>query len=156
VAVLQPRVQWIPHDVFGVALDHWAAFHAFHSNQQPTDVSPEEAHERAVRVLIVVRMMMMLPMDRDPMRRRVLDTASTQECEAALKPEWAGETAMREKPMKAEINPKHAENIKPSEQEKHPCPTEEPGENSERGNQVNGKEAVARNQVLPRRTIKCC
>jgi hypothetical protein len=44
--------------------------------------------------------------------------------------------------MKAEINPKHAENIKPSEQEKHPCPTEEPGEKSERGNQVNGEEAV--------------
>jgi hypothetical protein len=48
-------------------------------------------------------------MDRNPMRRRILHATHPQECEATLEPERAGKTAMREKPMEAEINPQHAE-----------------------------------------------
>jgi hypothetical protein len=95
-----------------------------------------------VRIVFIVGMVVVLAMDRNPMRRRVLHATHTQECEATLEPVRTDETAMREKPMEAEINSQYAEDIESCQHHNDPCPTEEPGDHCERGDQMNGKETV--------------
>jgi hypothetical protein len=83
-----------------------------------------------------------LTMDRNPVRRRVLRAARTQQCEAAFEPERANETAMGEKPMEAEIDAEHAEDEKPGGQQNDARPAEEPGDGGEYRDQMNGEETI--------------
>ena len=75
-------------------------------------MSPEEAHKRAVWIEFVVGIVVVLAMDRDPMRRRVLHATHPEKCETTLEPERTGKTAMCEHPMEAEINSQYAEDVK--------------------------------------------
>ena len=87
---------------------------------------PEETSERAVGVVLVVRMVMMPAMDRGPMRRRVLQTRCADDGKRAFKPSRTGESAMRYHSVISEIDADHAKDKIPQKQKNNAGPTKEP------------------------------
>ena len=73
-----------------------------------------------------VGMLVMPPMDGDPPRRSVLETAHTENSERVLKPFWADDAAMRQQAMKAQADPERSKDIQPEECESDTGPTEQP------------------------------
>ena len=95
-----------------------------------------------MRIALVVGIVVMLAMGGDPMRRRILQAAGTQERKATFEPEWADEAAMREEPMEAKINPEQAEDKNSDDQKNDTCPAKEPRKKRQYSDQVNCKKAV--------------
>lgn len=62
-----------------------------------------------MRVVILIGKLMVSAMHRHPMGRRVLHGAHAEDRERVLAPQRAGETAMGQEPVVAEVDAKQAE-----------------------------------------------
>jgi hypothetical protein len=91
-----------------------------------------------MRIRLVIGVVVMTPMDRDPTRRRVLKTAQSKDGERVLEPNRAGKGSMRQQPMKAEADAERSEYIQADECDNDACPTEEPGHEGEQRQNMNG------------------
>ena len=79
------------------------------AQHDPPNMTPEERHQRTVRVFWFITVRMMHPMCGRPPRRRILKTAQRTEHECVLKPTRSIETAVREQAVVAHGDglPKH-------------------------------------------------
>ena len=111
VVMLEPGVEGIPQDVLRVALHQRTALHVVGFHQQPAHMGPEEARDRAVRILLVIRKMMVPAVDRRPMRGGILQGAYGDDRECVLEPRRAGEASVRDQPMVTEIDADRAEDV---------------------------------------------
>src|SRR5262245_52527778 len=87
---------------------------------------PEKMDQRAVGIRLLVGMLVMPPMDRDPTRRSVLEAAHTENSERVFEPFWADEAAVRQQAMKAQADPERSKNVQPEECESDAGPAEKP------------------------------
>jgi hypothetical protein len=69
--------------------------------QQPAHVRPEEAHERAMGIALVIRKVVVPAVHGGPMRRRVLHRADGDHHESMLEPTRAREAAMGDEPVES-------------------------------------------------------
>src|SRR2546429_538889 len=97
---------------------------------------PEEALERAVRVSLLIRKLMVTAVDRDPIRRRFHHAAGSQQYQGALQPPGKGGAAMRHRAMEADEKAGGAKDVHAERDEKTAGPAEEPGHESQQGQQV--------------------
>src|ERR1700704_6635639 len=89
-------------------------------------MTPEKIDQRTVGILLLVRVLVMPPMNRYPACRRVLHGAHAKNGEAMLQPFRASETAMRQQPMIAQIYAETAEHINTDNGQHDPGPAEKP------------------------------
>src|SRR5262245_61511730 len=89
-------------------------------------MGPEEIDQRAVRVGLLVGMLVVTTVDRDPARRGVLQAAKPQDRQRVLEPFRTSEAAMGEQPMVTEVNAEHAEHIVAYDRKDDAGPAEKP------------------------------
>ena len=99
---------------------------------------PEEMDQRAMGIRLLVGMLVMPPMDGDPPRRSVLETAHTENGQRVLEPFWADDAAMGQQAMEAQADPERSKNIQPEECETHTGPTEQPRHEREQCQKMTG------------------
>src|SRR5262249_52338557 len=68
---LEERVERIPQDIPGIALHQLGATRRVDLHHVPAQMRPEEALDRAVRIALLVRKLVVAAVDRDPIGRRV-------------------------------------------------------------------------------------
>ena len=138
---LDHGVERIAHEVFRIALRHDARPHIGRAHQQPAEMGPEEALERRMGIALLIGEAMVTAVDGHPEGRRELQAAGSEEGEAVLEPERAGEAAMGEQAVKSEIDPEDAEDIHARGQESDAGPAEEPGKQRQEGEGMTEDEA---------------
>src|SRR5262245_30447036 len=111
-----PRISFVASESVELAvLDH-----------DPAHVRPEEIDQRTVRVGLLVGVLVVPAMDRDPACRGVLQTAESEDGERVLEPFRAAETPVRQQAVIAEVDAENAEDVVAHDEEGHAGPTEEP------------------------------
>src|SRR6185369_16138265 len=93
---LELPVEAIAQHIRGVAVVDAKPRQILILHQEPAHMAPEESGERAVGILLLVGVLMMPAMDRDPAGGRILQTADAQDRQAMLQPFRAVEAAMGE------------------------------------------------------------
>ena len=78
-------------------------------------MTPEEAGPWAVGIAALVGMLVVLAMHRYPAGRRVLEAADAEDREEMLQPLRAGERAVRQEPVVAQVDAEGAENVSAEE-----------------------------------------
>jgi hypothetical protein len=141
-APFQPCIERIAHDVPGVTIDQRAAPHVVGFHQQPAHMRPEEASQRAMRILVFVCVLVVPPVHCDPVRRRILQRANREERKAVFEPARACEAAMREQSVIADVDAEDAEHVGARHKNHLASPTEEPWQECKRGQQVNDCKGV--------------
>jgi hypothetical protein len=99
-------------------------------------MSPDETHQRAVRIKPLVGMLMMPPAHRDPTDRRILQGATAEHGEGMFKPFRTPEAAMRQKPVIAETDTERTSQEDTDDSQRHAGPTEEPGQQRKQGKKM--------------------
>ena len=113
---LEAHVERIAQDVARVAIVGAGRARARVLDEQPAHVPPQEVHQRRMRVGLLVGVLMMNPMRDDPAGRRVLQAADAQDGEGACSSHLRTfKAAMRQQPVKAEIDAQRAEDVQSSE-----------------------------------------
>ncbi len=105
-------------------------------NDQPPQVTPEEADQGAVRIRLLVGVLMMHPMDCNPASWRALQRANTKQREAVLEPFRALETAVGEQPVVTNVDTHRPEHIVAQEDEHQPGPGKQSGDQRQRQEQM--------------------
>src|SRR4051812_371275 len=105
-------------------------------DKQPTDVAPERAHLRRMRISLVIGMLMMDPMDNDPAGGRLLQVANSEQGQCVLKPHRALKASVRQQSMKAGADTHRAEDIVADRQPKQAPPTKNVGQECQRNQQM--------------------
>src|SRR5207247_451709 len=80
-------------------------------DDEPADVAPEQAHQRAVGVWLFVRVLVMAAVYGHPTGRRILQAAESKDRKRMFQPFCAPEPAVRQQAMVAKIDAKDAKNI---------------------------------------------
>src|SRR5271155_624822 len=80
--------------------------------------------------------MMMLAMNCDPSRGRILHAADAKSGKDVLHPQRAGKSSMSQKPMIAEADPTGAKDIEAQGSQSGAGPTEKPGQQRQQRNRV--------------------
>src|SRR5438309_1650452 len=78
-------------------------------DEEPAHVAPEETDQRAMRVGLFVRMLVVQPMDGDPAGGRFLEAANAEQRQGMLQPARTGEAAVRQQAVVTEIDAQGAE-----------------------------------------------
>lgn len=93
--LLDPHIERIPQDVTGVLVIVSAVVQIAIADHHPPNMTPQERHQRAVRIFLFITVRMVHAMRGRPARGRILKTAEGTEHECVLKPTWRIETAVR-------------------------------------------------------------
>src|ERR1700680_4938498 len=107
---IEHHIEPVPQHVLGVSIVNAEAVEVLVLHQQPTHVAPEEIDQRAVGILLLVRVVMMAPMNRHP-ARRMWQKTTPGEGDPMPQPFRAREAPVCKKAMIAEIDPEPAKDI---------------------------------------------
>src|SRR5258708_19727659 len=110
---LERDVKPVPQDVLGVALVDSEAREFRLVDQNPSDVAPEEACKRAVRVRLLVGELMMPAVYGDPPCGRFLEARHRDDHHRVLQPFRTFQAAMGQKPMVAKVVSKQPAQMRP-------------------------------------------
>src|SRR3981189_21701 len=110
---LERDVKPVPQDVLGVALVDSEAREFRLVDQYPSDVAPEEACKRAVRVRLLVRELMMPAVYGEPARGRFLEARHRDDHHGVLQPFRTFQAAMGQKPVIAKVDAKQPAQMGP-------------------------------------------
>ena len=72
---LKSLVKFVAANVFRVVLARAQGFEIVVFDQEPAEMTPKKTHTRTVRIRLLIGVLMVTPMSRDPPCRRVLQTA---------------------------------------------------------------------------------
>ena len=92
---------------------------------QPTAMTPQEVHQRTVRIGSIVGVLVMDAVHRNPAGGGVLHGADAQDRERVFQPLRTGETLMGEQSVIAKVDPQRAEHVEAKNREHDARPTEE-------------------------------
>ena len=129
-------IERIAQDVLGVALIDAKAVQLGILDDQPADMTPEEIHQGAVRIRLLVGMLMMAAVHRDPARRRIFHTANSDDHEHVLQPFRTAKAPMGEQAMIADIDAKQSAQAGRDDGDDHAGPAEIPGDEGEQRHQM--------------------
>ena len=115
-------------------------------DQQPAHVSPEQIDQRAMRIRLLVGVLVMQTMDRDPLRRRVLHAQHAERREGSLQPLRHDEALVRQQAVITQVDAERAEDIEPQHGEHDARPTEEVRHEREASDRMKHDE---RDRVIP-------
>lgn len=101
---------------------------------------PEEGHERAMGIGLMVGVLVMDPVHRYPACWGVLHGAHTQKRQESLKPLRCGHAPVGQHAVVANVDSQRSEDIKSQDAQDDSCPTEEPGDKGEASEQVNQRD----------------
>src|SRR5215470_254111 len=133
---LEPLVEWIAQNVACVALVDPQPIEVAVFDDDPAHVAPEEIDQRAVWVGLLVGVLVVAAVDRNPARRSVLQAAKPKERERVLEPFRAAEAAVGEQAMITEVNAEHAEHVVAHDRKDHAGPAEKPWHQRQQREQV--------------------
>ena len=136
----QPCIERIPQEILGVFCRHAQTRGLAISQHQPSDMGPQEVDHRTMRVRLFVGMGMMMAMDGDPARGRVLHRAEAENGERMLEPLGTDKAAMRQQAMIAEADPQHPEHEQAGERDDHGGPAEQPGYERQQRQQMDDRD----------------
>src|SRR6185312_8875591 len=133
---LKSLVKFVAENVLRIRLAPAQGFEIVVFDQKPSEVAPKKTYPRTVRIRLLIGVLMVTPMSRDPPCRRVLQTADSKDCEAVLKPFRADKPAMCQQPMVAKIDSQRSEDVQPEDCKDDAGPTVEPWKHREQREQM--------------------
>src|SRR5262245_12809640 len=133
---LKSLVKFVAENVFRVGLARAQGSEIVVFDQEPAEMAPKKAHPRTVRIRLIIGVLMVTPMSRDPPCRRVLQTAYSKDCEAVFKPFRADKPTMRQQSMIAKVDPQRSEDVQPEDCKDDARPTVEPWKHCEQRDQM--------------------
>ena len=137
----EPHVERVAENVAGIFVIRFGAGRFAILDEQPTDVAPEPAHLRRMRIGLMVGVLVMQPMDDNPPGGRLLQIADAQNGQAMFEPQRALETAMREQPMVAGADAHRTEDEISHRQPDDAPPTEDVRQKRQRNQQMKQRDA---------------
>lgn len=103
---------------------------------QPSKMSPEECHQRTVRIGLMVGVLVMNSVHRHPTCRGVLHGAHTQKGQQSLEPLRCRHATVGEHAVVADVDTQCSEDIQTQDAQGDSRPTEEPGDKGDAGEQM--------------------
>jgi hypothetical protein len=149
----KPRAAALERDVEGIAeqvadipliAEHVAVVAVLH--QQPAHVPPEEPGQRGVGIGLLIRLLVVHAVDRDPAGGRILERADAKDGQRVLEPLRAGEALMREEAVVSDRDAEHAEEKVAGDGGGHSGPTKKPGQEGEQRRRVDHRQGQ---QIVP-------
>ena len=138
---LQSHVEPIAEYVSGVFVIRFGRSRVAVFDEQPTNVAPERAHLRRVRIGLMIGMLMVDAMHDHPPGGRLLQVAHAQEGQRVLQPQRALVTAMGKQPMEPGADAHRAENVIPNRQPHQTPPAKKIGKECQRNQQMEENDA---------------
>ena len=89
-----------------------------------------------MRILFVIRMVMVAPVDGNPQCRRELQRARPKQDESAFKPKRTRKASVRDEPVEADVDADSAEQEDPDAKKNDPRPAKEPRNECKQGERV--------------------
>ena len=135
---LQRDVEAVAQDVPGVAFVNSEPGQLGLVDQNPADVAPEEARQRAMRVRLLVGELMVPAVDRDPARRRFLQARHRDHHHRVLQPFRTFQAAMGEQPVVAKVDAEQSAQMGAGDGDDQPAPAEITGQEGQHRGQMVG------------------
>ena len=132
------QVEFVAQNVPGVALvdSEPRQFRLMH--QDPADMAPEETGQRRMWVRLVVGVLMMPAVDRDPAGRGLLQAGHRDDDHRVLEPFRTFQPAMREQPVVAKVDAEQPAQMRAEDGHGQAAPTEIAGHERQHGEGVIG------------------
>ena len=143
---LEFQVERVFQEVSGEALVVFDVGEISVLKHQPTEVSPEERDQGAVRIGLMVRVLMMDPVHGDPTSWSVLHRADAEQGQGVFEPLRCVHPSVGQESMVTDVDPQGSEDIEPEDAQSQTGPTEEPRDKRQAGQQVDQR---YRNRIPP-------
>ena len=105
-------------------------------------MAPEKIDAGAVRIVRLIGMLMVAPMNGDPAYRTALQAAYAENDQRVREPCRTAEALVRQQPMIADVDAEHAEHVDAESRRQDAEPAERPGQQSEQRREVIKDDAV--------------